>query len=136
MGKHLVFYDGTCSFCSSVVQFILRADRQKIFLFTPLQGETAARLLKRLPAHSINQDSLVLLENYQKSNEHFYILGKAALRILWLLGGWYACLGWISFLPSFFYDWFYKLIARYRYQLFSGQACKLKIGPQDPRFLP
>jgi predicted DCC family thiol-disulfide oxidoreductase YuxK len=52
-------------------------------------------------------------------DEKVMIEGKGALRILWLLGGKYAWLGCLSFLPSFLFDPFYRLIARNRYRLFT-----------------
>lgn len=134
MARHLVFYDGKCGLCDQVVQFLMDIDRDKIFLYAPLQGKTAAKLLRGLPEEYRKEDSLVLVENYREMGEKFYILGKAAFRILWLLGGYWKLLGWIFFLPSPLYNWAYRLVARYRHK-FPLKSCKL---PQfeDSRFLP
>src|SRR5436190_18548885 len=101
MSKHLVFYDGACGFCDHVVQWLLKRDHKQIYCFAPLQGQTADTLLKGIP----RDDSLVLIENYQTSDQQIFLFGKAAFRILWLLGGLWALLGWINFLPSCLYDW-------------------------------
>ncbi|KAF3362965.1 hypothetical protein PHSC3_000499 [Chlamydiales bacterium STE3] len=119
--KHLVFYDGECGFCDQTVQFLLKRDTDKRFLFAPLKGETANHYLKQIPSGT---DSLVLIENYQTPQEKLFLYGKAALRILWLLGGRWTLLGMLSFLPSFFYDWAYRLVARYRYRFYSA-ACRI-----------
>ncbi len=134
MGSHLVFYDGECGFCDQVVQFILKIDRRKLFLFAPLQGKTAANVLKRLSPSDRSEDTLVLVENYREPGEKIYVLGKGAFRIFWLLGGAWKLLGWVSFFPSFLYNWAYRLFARYRHHFFAKQ-CQLP-KQRDSRFLP
>lgn len=117
MKKHLIFYDGECPLCNRVVRFVLAADKKKQFLFAPLQGITAEKELhdfKRL-----DLDTLVLLENYQTSEQQSLIEGKGALRIFWHLGGIYTLLGCLSFFPSFLFDRFYRFVARRRYRLFK-----------------
>lgn len=136
MAKHLVFYDGECGFCDFVVQFVIRQDSQELFDFAPLQGGTALRLLKQLPTEMKNKDSLVLIENYKDSNPHYYVLGKGALRISWLLGGVWSIPGLVSFLPAFFYDWKYRLVARNRHRFFKNQSCVVPTKEKRQRFLP
>lgn len=129
--RHLVFYDGKCGFCDLVVQWLLSIDRQEIFVFAPLQGKTAKLYLKEF----MDEDSIVLIENYQSKNSRYLILGKAAFRILWLLGGAWSIIGAISFLPSFLYDWGYRLVARNRGKLFSQHACVVPNPSMKKRFL-
>lgn len=130
--KHLVFYDGACGFCDHVVQWLLKKDQKQIFLFAPLQGKTADTLLQGIS----REDSLVLVENYQTPYQKTYLFGKAAFRILWLLGGFWTLLGWISFLPPFLYDWGYRLVARNRHRFLSKEVCPLPDPKQRERFLP
>lgn len=134
--KHLVFYDGQCGLCDYVVQFILRNDEKKIFLFAPLQGETAKVVLKDLPDEYKQLDSLVLIENYQGQDQQFLVMGKAAFRILWLLGGRWALMGLYSFLPSYLYDWGYRFVAQNRHRFFDKDACMLPTVKSKDRFLP
>jgi len=136
MAKHLVFYDGECGFCDLIVQFILNQDSKELFDFAPLQGTTANQLLKQLPNEMRNKDSLILIENYQSNDPHFYLLGKGALRILWLLGNVWSIPGIISFLPSFLYDWGYRLIAKNRHKFFKTRSCIIPTKERQQRFLP
>lgn len=133
--KHLLFYDGECGFCDAVVQFVLKRDKKGDFLFAPLQGKTASHELKDLPAEFKNIDSLVLIENYKTPDQKIYLLGKGAFRVLWLLGNGWVLLGWINFLPSFLYDWGYRLVARNRQFLSQKLACPLPDSSQKNRFL-
>ena len=123
----IIFYDGTCPLCNRAVRFILAADKKKQFYFAPLEGETAVDKLKNLHLKNPNLDTLVLFQ----SEDKILIEGRAVLRILYLLGGKYALLGWLSFLPTFIFDLLYRVIARYRFRLFSK---KLPIDKTD-RFL-
>ena len=88
--SHLVFFDGECGICDQAVQTILQLDKQLLFVFAPLNGETAAQFLKGLPAALTNSDSLILIENYRSKNNSTYIGSTAVFRICWLLGGWWS----------------------------------------------
>jgi len=118
----IIFYDGTCPLCNRAVRFILAADKKEQFYFAPLEGETAANKLKKI------YNTLVLY----KDPEHILTEGKAVLRICWLIGGKYALIGWLSFLPAFLFNLIYRVIAKYRFRLFSKKA---SIEKTD-RFLP
>jgi predicted DCC family thiol-disulfide oxidoreductase YuxK len=131
MLKHLVFYDGKCGLCDHAVQFVLKHDMQEDFAFAPLQGKTAHNLLQFVP----QEDSLVLIENYQTEDRKIYQLGTGAFRILWLLGGSFRLIGWPFFLPSFLYNWGYRLVARHRHQFFSQDTCPLPDPKLKDRFL-
>lgn len=136
MGKDLVFYDGECGFCDQVVQFLLRHDQNKIYVFAPLQGEMAKKLLKKLPEEYKTVDSLVLVEDYLSENPTYYVMGKAAFRILWQLGGFWTLVGSLNFLPSFLYDWGYRLVARNRQEISKKLSCQIPDPSQKDRFLP
>lgn len=135
MSKHLVFYDGVCGLCDLAVQFILKADKKRQFMFAPLQGKTAAKVLAGLPDSLRNEDSIILIENYGAVDAQTYILGKAALRILWLLGSFWSVPGCVSFLPAWLYDWKYRLIARNRHRFFSKDHCVIPSKLDPTRFL-
>jgi predicted DCC family thiol-disulfide oxidoreductase YuxK len=75
-------------------------DKKSIFTFFPLDKVS---------------DSLILLENYGSEQEEQLIEAKAILRIFWLLGGGYSFLGVLSFLPGWFFNWSYRLVAKNRF---------------------
>ena len=133
---HLVFYDGNCGLCDCIVQFLIRNDRRKLFVFAPLQGETASRYLTRLPAEIRFTDSLILIENYRSPYPKVSILARGALRIAWLLGWPWFLIGWLSFLPSCLFNWAYRLIAENRLRIFPKSTCMVPLSDQKDRFLP
>ena len=116
--SHLVFYDGNCGLCDRVVQFVFKEDKNQLFVFAPLQGETASRFLRNLPPEIRFTDSLILIENYRSSYPRVSILAKGALRIGWLLGWPWMMAGLLSFLPGWMFDWAYRLVAANRHRFF------------------
>ena len=134
-GKHLILYDGECPLCNRAIRVILKDDRKKVFLFSSLQGKTAQRLLSGTPFIEPPYHTLVLVQNYGRTKQKILIEAKGSLRIVLLLGGKYAFLGLLSFLPSFLFDLAYRWIAKRRYRLFSKTV---NIRPEDyqERFLP
>lgn len=136
MGKHLIFYDGECGLCDRVVDFVLNHDSEKIFDLAPLEGITAKTQLKNIPKEFKNSDSLVLIENYHSSTPEFYLFGKGALRICWLLGGVWKLPGLGFWFPSFLYNWIYRFVAKNRHRLFNNNSCVLPSKENSTRFLP
>lgn len=134
--NHLVFYDGNCGLCDQVVQTLLKVDKQEIFVFAPLQGLTADQFISHLDPEQKNVDSIILVENFRSQQPQVFVMSKAVFRICWLLGGPWILLGWLSFLPAFFFDWAYRLVARYRYHLFPQISCMIPQSDQKERFLP
>ena len=134
--KYLVFYDGKCGMCDAIVRILLRLDKKELFAFAPLEGTTAEQYLQQLPEKYRGEDSLILIENFQEETKQFYLLGNAALRICWLLGGMWKTLGWMFFLPSYPFDVLYRFIARNRYRVFGKAACHIPRQVDKNRFFP
>ena len=127
MNHPIIFYDGECGLCDSAVRFLLRIDKKGLFYYAPLQGATAKEKLQPPP----DRDSLVLLEvDGERSME-----GEGVLRILWILGGAWKVIGWMRVLPSFPFDWLYRILARNRHKLF-GRKPFCDIPADRSRFLP
>lgn len=129
--RKILFFDGVCGLCNQAVDFVLKRDRNRIFQFAPLQGETARVLLS--PSDYENLNSMVLWIDgraYRKS--------AAAVRILWLLGSGWMVLGtliWI--IPAPLRNIAYSLIARNRYRIFGKkESCRIPTPEERTRFLP
>jgi predicted DCC family thiol-disulfide oxidoreductase YuxK len=128
--RQIIFFDGVCNLCNGFVDFLVSRDKEQVFFFAPLQGETARlRLAADVPA---KLNSVVLWNQGQ-------ILEKsdAALMILQQLGGiwWLSRLFWI--VPAFLRDLIYDLVAVNRYRLFGRrETCRLPTPEEKARFLP
>lgn len=133
MKEHIIFFDAECPFCHRAIRHILELDVDRHFLFAPLGGEAAHKILTG-PQESLKKaNSLVLAENYDSTDRKFWIRSRAVFRIYWIVGHGWELLGILSFLPGWIGDYLYRSFAAHRHQF------KLKIpeepGPKD-RFLP
>lgn len=136
LSNHLVFYDGHCGLCDRSVQFLLRVDHRSQFIFAPLGGETAQQMLSTTLANSKDAESVVLIENYRSNSPLIRMRAKAVFRILWILGFPWSLVGWLCYLPSIFFDWIYRWIAKHRDAFFARSACVIPLPEQKSRFLP
>lgn len=127
----IILFDGVCNFCNGSVNFIIDRDPQKYFKFAPLQSEVGEKLLKENGVDKIETDSVVLIEDGK-----VYTHTTAALRIARRLSGYWSYFYGLTIVPSSIRDIFYKLFAKYRYQMFGKQAaCMLPSPEVRERFL-
>ncbi|MEO6884542.1 MAG: DCC1-like thiol-disulfide oxidoreductase family protein [Bacteroidia bacterium] len=129
--KSIVFFDGACAFCDSAVQYIIKHDSKKKFLFASLESDYAK---KYFLAHSIQADkisSIVLIEG-----EKIYFKSSAALHISKHLDS-YRKLFFIGiFIPPFIRDYFYEFISRNRYRISTKKDfCEIPNKQIQERFL-
>lgn len=133
MYEHLILYDHECPWCHKQVKNIIEMDVHKCFIFAPLEGETAKRILIGPHGWMRKANSIVLIENYDSTGRKFWVRSKAVLRIFWLNGNGWGLIGCLSFLPAKIGDVIYRYFAEHRHQF------KLKMskdpGPKE-RFLP
>jgi predicted DCC family thiol-disulfide oxidoreductase YuxK len=131
MSHPIVLFDGVCNLCNRSVQFLLKRDRRKQFLFASLQGKTGQEILKKfsLPANDFN--SFILIEG-----DELYTRSTAVLRILRKLGGAWALLYVFIIIPPFIRNPVYNFIARNRYKWFGKkEECWVPTPELKQRFL-
>lgn len=127
----ILYFDGECNLCNRFVQFILRHDKKKQFLFASLQSQAAKEIPNELvgKAHGI-PDSVVLYFAGQ-----YYIRSAAALHTARILGGVWKVLYAAMILPRFLRDGAYDFVARNRYRWFGKQQCMVPGPGIAKRFL-
>jgi len=59
----IIFFDGVCGICNKFVDIILKSDKNEIFFFAPIQGETAKRILQPLPSKVSDWSMIYVDEN-------------------------------------------------------------------------
>ena len=116
--RPILFFDGMCNLCNSGVQFIIKRDKKKIFLFAPLQSETGREAIANIaPEYRKSPDSLILYYNGR-----YYTRSGAALHICRLLGGMWQVLYAGIIIPGVVRDAVYDLVARNRYKWFGKRG--------------
>jgi predicted DCC family thiol-disulfide oxidoreductase YuxK len=132
----VLLYDGTCGFCASSVQWVLRHDRRGTLCFAALQGETARPILARHPELA-SVDSVVWVEDAGGVGELVAVRSEAARHVARYLGGvWSVAARLAGLFPRGLRDWGYDLIARHRHKLTrNGPECLLPTAEERARFL-
>ncbi len=128
--KPVILFDGICNLCTGSVQFILKRDKEKKFLFASLQSNYGQNLLKQfdLPTNTFN--SFIL-----NQDEKIFTRSAAALKMFQQLKGWkWVKIFWI--VPEFIRDAVYNVVARNRYKWFGKkEECWLPTPEVKERFL-
>jgi len=107
--KPVILFDGVCNLCSGSVQFILKRDKEKKFLFASLQSGYGQDLLKRLDLPTDTFNSFILYEGGR-----IFTRSTAALKMFSV----------------------YNLIAKNRYKLFGKkEECWVPTPDLKARFL-
>ena len=121
--KHIILFDGECTFCSFWVKFVLKRDKKDLFRFASLQSMAGIYYTDK---HDINDsvDSVVLVHNDGSA----FIKTNAVFEILYLLGGLGKFMYGLKIFPRFIRDFFYDIIAKLRYKLFKRKACELHLN--------
>lgn len=120
----ILFFDNNCLLCSSSVQWLIQKDKQSLLQFAPLQGDTAKKIL---PPDFPPKLNTVILWNHGK----IYFRSQAIFITLAYLNKPWKYLALLGYLPRPISDFFYRIIARFRKQLFPGNASQCLMGLQD-----
>jgi predicted DCC family thiol-disulfide oxidoreductase YuxK len=117
LNKPVILFDGVCNLCNASVQFIIKRDSKKSFMFSSLQSDAAQAILLQYNLENLDFNTIILIEGgvvYDKST--------AILKIIRRLSGFYK-LGYIFIIvPKFIRDFVYKIISNNRYKWFGKRA--------------
>ncbi len=125
----ILFFDGDCGFCNSMVAFVLKNERDRIICFCALQSDKAFEILSNAGIQTIDPETMYFLENgkvFERSD--------AALHVARHLRWYYRWLGIFRFVPKRWRNTIYDFIAKRRKKLRRG-FCVLPEQSQRGRFL-
>lgn len=129
--RHIVLYDGVCNLCTRTVRFIIQRDPAGHFCFASLQSHIGQTFLRQYLDSTGGSGSVVLIMNGQA-----FVRSDAVLLIMRHLSGGWRAVAYLKVLPRSLRDFFYRLIARYRFPLFGKRAtCLVALPGWESRFL-
>ena len=133
----IILYDGVCGLCNSLVQFLLKHDKQGRLRFASLQSDFAAKVLQRHGIDPKDLDTMHVIENYDQRGERVLQRSDAILRAGRELGGiWSVSSAAAKVIPRALRDVVYRFVARNRYRVFGKyDTCMLPEPNQRSRFL-
>ena len=125
----ILFYDGNCAMCNSLVVWLLDKDLDVPLRYASLEGSTAeAELIHRLPDYK-ELDTVVLL-----MEEEAFIRSQAALKLGGFIPGYRLLSKLLAIVPRFIRDAVYKMVARNRQRIWTH--CPVIPENQRGKFLP
>ena len=127
----LVIFDGVCNLCNGTVQFLIRRDRGKRFLFATYQSEAGRNILQQHGFLPTEISTVVYVKNGIP-----YAQSRAILEIFRDLGCCWNLLYILIAIPPIIRDFIYRYIAKNRYNLFGRrESCMVPDSEIMDRFL-
>jgi predicted DCC family thiol-disulfide oxidoreductase YuxK len=127
----IVVFDGTCSFCTGSVKFILRHDKRGRFRFASRQSVAGRALCAQ---HALNPDQLGSVVLIGPAGPRLH--SDAVLGIAVGFGGAWRLLSVAQVIPRAVRDWLYQVLARNRHRWFGTRSTCYVPGPDiRQRFL-
>ncbi len=125
----IIFFDGVCGLCDGFVNFILKIDKEKKFMFSPLQSDFARLNLSQEYTNDLK--TLVLMKDGK-----LYLKSWAIIHILLEIGGIWKIVLIGRLFPRFLLDNLYDLVAKYRYKTFGKKKnCRIPTPEEKSRFV-
>jgi len=116
LGKHIMLYDGICSYCKGIVEASMSSDDRGLFYFSPLQSSFAQKALGRYGIDSLELLSMYVISDYGTSDEAVRAAAPASNFLLLNLSGELKTLGETNNAkPRPLQDAEYKQVADTRY---------------------
>lgn len=113
--SRIIFYDGDCGLCNSLIQWILKIDKRNCFFFSPIQSKFANGFLPKSIQLKIGLPNPPKSLVYYKKNQ-FFLRSQAILEIGKDLGGMFLVFSYIlSWIPNSILNILYDWVAKYRH---------------------
>ncbi|WP_447971779.1 thiol-disulfide oxidoreductase DCC family protein [Nitrospira sp. M1] len=129
--SRVILFDGVCNFCNATVDFVIRRDPQRKFMFGTLQSEPGQQILRRNNFDTQDFETFLYLENGQ-----VFTKSTAALRVAKELTGMWPLLYVCIVIPQVIRDLVYQFIGRRRYQwMGKRESCRLPDESERARFV-
>jgi len=128
--KFILLFDGECNLCNRTVQFVIKHDKEKKFMFASLQSDAGKKLLKKRGLTSTTLETFVLIKG-----DRSFLRSAAALSIIKELRGVLSLLYCFVIVPAFIRDGVYNFIAKRRYKIFGKASCMVPSPELMSRFL-
>ncbi|MEQ9186393.1 MAG: DCC1-like thiol-disulfide oxidoreductase family protein [Cryomorphaceae bacterium] len=129
--QRVLLFDGVCNLCNSVIQFVIRNDKEEKLRFASLQSPFG---INALNTHGLSADDLSTFIYIRKDKVHLRSTGF--LYLCRDLGGAFRLFEVAWIIPRFVRDYVYDLVARSRYSMFGKRAeCYVPSESMRHRFL-
>lgn len=130
--KKLILFDGVCNLCNSSVQYVIKHDKNNVFLFAALQSDIGQQIIEAYKIDTNKVDS-ILLYTPEKGVDY---KSTAALKIASQLGFPQNLMTVFFIIPPFIRNWVYDYIAKNRYKWYGKkESCWIPTPELKSKFL-
>ncbi|MFI0428957.1 thiol-disulfide oxidoreductase DCC family protein [Mariniflexile sp. HMF6888] len=130
--KKLILFDGVCNLCNSSVQYVIKHDKNNVFLFAALQSDIGQQIIETYKIDTNKVDS-ILLYTPEKGVDY---KSTAALKIASQLGFPQNLMTAFFIIPPFIRNWVYDYIAKNRYKWYGKkESCWIPTPELKSKFL-
>lgn len=128
----VILFDGVCNLCTASVRFLIKMDKNSKLKFSSQQSESGQEILKEINFNHSKLSSIIFVQG-----DKYHLKSSAILAVFKLLGGGFYIFYLLLFLiPKPIRDFFYDLIAKYRYKVFGKrETCMLPPDEWEDRFI-
>lgn len=127
----ILLFDGVCNFCNSIVNFIIKRDKNAQIKFAALQSNISQKILQQFNFSRANPRSIIFIENGK-----FYTGSTAALKVCRFMNGLWPLMYGFIIVPKLIRDGIYNWIAKNRYRWFGKKdVCMVPTPEIRSRFL-
>ena len=121
MKKNFIILDGYCILCSRLADFLIKRDKNNIFLFLNNESFEAKNLLKKFNKKDKTLEYIVYIKD-----KNIYIKSEAIFEIIKELPKSWNILRVFRILPLTFRDYVYDFVASNRYKIFGkNKVCRV-----------
>lgn len=130
--KKLLLFDGICNLCNSSINYVIKHDKDDVFMFAPLQSKVGKKIINDHNIDTSKTDSIILYEH----SKGVSFKSTAALKIASRLGFPRNLMAIFYVIPAFIRNWVYDYIAKNRYNWFGKQdACMIPTPELRKKFI-
>ena len=130
--KKLILFDGICNLCNASVLYVIKRDKNNVFMFATLQSDIGKQIIQQYHLDASKTDSILLYSE----TKGLFIKSSAALHIAKYLGFPNNLMSIFFIIPPFFRNWVYDYIAKNRYKWYGKkEQCMLPTPELKSKFL-
>ena len=130
--KKLILFDGICNLCNTSVLYVIRRDKNNVFMFAPLQSNIGRKIINDYNVDDSKMDSILLFEH----DKGISFKSTAALKIASKLSYPAKALSIFLIVPAFIRDIVYNYIAKRRYKWYGKKdSCMIPTPELSSKFL-
>ena len=128
--KKVVLFDGVCNLCDSLVQYIIKHDKNDVFRFASLQSDLGVKILQHIGVDP-KTDSVVFYQPGVAYYENSGAVIEIARALGWPVSAWF-----LSLVPKFLRDPIYVYVAKNRYKWYGKKEnCLVPTPETKSKFL-